>query len=237
MDVILGVAIGLVAMWAILLVLFWALRPKGVPVRELLGLIPDVLRLLRSVIGDRSAPLDVRIVLVGLLAWILSPIDLIPEFVPVLGPLDDVVVAVVAMRYVRRRLGIEDLRRRWTGTDNGFSLLARVIGGSWATKVQCRSARQSGVPRVVDGSSRTGRASADQVREETRGNMSSGTVKKLVADRGFGFITADDGKDYFFHRGALEGGLDFDRLVGGEKVDFEVEASPKGPRAVKVREA
>jgi CspA family cold shock protein len=67
--------------------------------------------------------------------------------------------------------------------------------------------------------------------------MSTGTVKKLVADRGFGFITADDGKDYFFHRGALQGGLDFDRLVGGEKVDFEVEASPKGPRAVKVREA
>jgi CspA family cold shock protein len=93
-------------------------------------------------------------------------------------------------------------------------------------------------PRVVEGSSRTGRASADsRVREENRGHMSSGTVKKLVADRGFGFITADDGKDYFFHRGALEGGLDFDRLVGGEKVDFEVEASPKGPRAVKVRAA
>jgi CspA family cold shock protein len=68
-------------------------------------------------------------------------------------------------------------------------------------------------------------------------HMSSGTIKKLVADRGFGFITADDGKDYFVHRGALEGGLDFDRLEGGEKVDFEVEASPKGPRAIKVRSA
>jgi CspA family cold shock protein len=67
--------------------------------------------------------------------------------------------------------------------------------------------------------------------------MSSGTVKKLVADRGFGFITADDGKDYFFHRGAREGDLDFDQLVGGEKVDFQVEASPKGPRAVQVRSA
>jgi CspA family cold shock protein len=67
--------------------------------------------------------------------------------------------------------------------------------------------------------------------------MASGTVKKVISDRGFGFITADDGKDYFFHRGALEGGMDFDRLIGGEKVDFEVEASPKGPRAVKVRAA
>ena len=94
----------------------------------MLGLIPDVLRLLRSVIGDRSAPPDVRLVLVGLLAWIVSPIDLIPEFIPVLGPIDDVVVAVVAMRYVRRRVGVEDLRRRWTGTDDGFALLLRVIG-------------------------------------------------------------------------------------------------------------
>jgi len=125
---IVAIAVGLVALWALLLVLFWALRPKGVPVRELLGLIPDVLRLLRSVIGDRSAPPDVRLVLVGLLAWIVSPIDLIPEFIPVLGPIDDVVVAVVAMRYVRRRVGVEDLRRRWTGTDDGFALLLRVIG-------------------------------------------------------------------------------------------------------------
>ena len=130
MDVLIRIVVAVVIVWALLLVLFWAQRPKGVAVRELLGLIPDVLRLLRSVIGDRSAPLDVRLVLVGLVAWILSPIDLIPEFIPVLGPLDDVVVAVVAMRYVRRRVGIEDLRRRWTGTDDGLVLLTRVIGST-----------------------------------------------------------------------------------------------------------
>jgi uncharacterized membrane protein YkvA (DUF1232 family) len=130
MNTVLGIVIAIVAVWALLLVLFWALRPKGVAVREVLGLIPDVLRLLRSVISDRSAPPDVRIVLVGLLAWIVSPIDLIPEFIPVLGPLDDVVVAVVAMRYVRRRVGVEDLRRRWTGTDDGFALLLRIIGSA-----------------------------------------------------------------------------------------------------------
>jgi uncharacterized membrane protein YkvA (DUF1232 family) len=128
-EVIFAIAVGLIALWAILLVMFWALRPRNVAVRELLGLIPDVLRLLRSIIRDRSAPIDVRLVLVGLLAWILSPIDLIPEFIPVLGPLDDVVVAVVAMRYVRRRVGIDDLQRRWMGTDDGFALLSRVIGG------------------------------------------------------------------------------------------------------------
>ncbi len=67
--------------------------------------------------------------------------------------------------------------------------------------------------------------------------MATGTIKKIVSDRGFGFITADDGKDYFFHRDGLDRALDFDRLVGGEKVSFEIEASPRGPRASKVSAA
>jgi len=67
--------------------------------------------------------------------------------------------------------------------------------------------------------------------------MTTGTIKKVIADRGFGFITAEDAKEYFFHRGALDSSLDFDRLVGGERVTFEVEASPKGPRASRVSAA
>jgi len=130
LGTITGIIVALVALWAALLVLFFVLRPKGVPVREIVGVIPDVLRLLRSILGDGSVPLDVRLVLIGLMAWIVSPIDLIPEFIPVLGPLDDVVVAVVAMRYVRRRVGIEDLRTRWVGTPEGFALLVRIIGAT-----------------------------------------------------------------------------------------------------------
>ena len=67
--------------------------------------------------------------------------------------------------------------------------------------------------------------------------MSTGTMVMVVADRGFGFITAEDGKDYFFHRGGLTPPLEFDSLTGGEQVTFEVEQSPKGPRAVRVRAA
>ena len=65
--------------------------------------------------------------------------------------------------------------------------------------------------------------------------MATGRVKKVVADRGFGFITAEDGKDYFFHRYGVQASLDFDRLTGGEEVEFDVEQSPKGPRANNVR--
>ena len=67
--------------------------------------------------------------------------------------------------------------------------------------------------------------------------MATGTIKKIVADRGFGFITGDDGTDYFFHRDGLDASLDFDRLSGGEKVEFEIESSPRGPRASKVARA
>ena len=128
MDWIVGVVIALVAIWVALLIVFWLLRPRGVAVGEVIATVPDVVRLLRDIVTDRSAPLGVRLVLVGLLAWILSPIDLIPEFIPVLGPIDDVVVAIVALRYIRRRLGVASLRARWRGTDAGFELLLRVIG-------------------------------------------------------------------------------------------------------------
>ena len=67
--------------------------------------------------------------------------------------------------------------------------------------------------------------------------MATGTLKKVVSERGFGFIAADDGKEYFFHRSGLDSSLDFDQLTGGEKVDFQVENSPKGPRATRVRRA
>lgn len=65
--------------------------------------------------------------------------------------------------------------------------------------------------------------------------MTNGTIKKLVSDRGFGFIVAEDGKEYFFHRNELATPADFDRLVGGERVEFEVGSSPKGPQATRVR--
>lgn len=67
--------------------------------------------------------------------------------------------------------------------------------------------------------------------------MATGTVKRVISDRGFGFIAGEDGKEYFFHRDGVEASLDFDRLVGGETVSFETERGPKGDRAVRVQAA
>jgi len=129
LRLVVAIVVGVVVLWAAMLVLLFLLRPRDVAVRELVAVVPDLLRLLRDLLRDGATPLDVRVVIVFLGAWIISPIDLIPEFVPVLGPLDDVVVAVVALRYLRRRLGTDALRARWRGTPGGFALVARVTGG------------------------------------------------------------------------------------------------------------
>jgi len=63
-----------------------------------------------------------------------------------------------------------------------------------------------------------------------------GTIAKLISDRGFGFLKAEDGSEVFFHRTGLDG-LDFDQLSVGQPVEFEIEKNPKGPRAVRVKAA
>jgi len=111
------IALGLLAVWALLIALLWLLRPRDVRLRELIRIVPDLLRLVRDLLADSNVPLAARIAPGGLLVWLLNPIDLIPEFIPVLGPLDDVIVAVLvcAMRGGRagsRTSGDDDLARR-----------------------------------------------------------------------------------------------------------------------------
>ncbi|MFN8520282.1 MAG: YkvA family protein [Chloroflexota bacterium] len=128
MDLLVAVLVGLVAAWLLFLVLLWLLRPRDARVRELVRVVPDVVRLCRDVLSDGQAPRSVRVAIAGLLVYLVSPIDLTPDFIPVLGPLDDIVVAILVLRYVRRRLGVEPLRDRWRGTPEGFELLRSVMG-------------------------------------------------------------------------------------------------------------
>jgi uncharacterized membrane protein YkvA (DUF1232 family) len=127
-SVVVAVVAGLVLAWLLLLGLLWLLRPRGVPARELLRVIPDLLRLARSIVGDRSVPLDVRLAVVGALVWVISPIDPVPEIIPVVGQVDEVIIIVLALRYVRHRLGRDELRARWPGSDDGFAMLTTLMG-------------------------------------------------------------------------------------------------------------
>lgn len=61
-----------------------------------------------------------------------------------------------------------------------------------------------------------------------------GTIRTLRVDKGFGFIKDDDGKEYFFHQSAVQGG-GLDDLREGDSVEFDAGKGPKGPRAENVR--
>lgn len=117
----------IVVIWLALVAVIWLHRPSRHLAGEALRLLPDMLRMLRALVADPATPWRERLLLVGLSAWVASPIDLLPEFLPFIGPLDDIVVAALVLRWVSRRLGTEYLRQHWPGTDEGFGLLRRLL--------------------------------------------------------------------------------------------------------------
>jgi len=120
----LGVAAGMVVLsWAVLLVAARRL-PPGL-LRDLAAFIPDCVTTVRRLRRDPRVPRSARVAIVVAGLWVLSPIDLIPEFIPVIGPLDDVVVVALALRYAARRVPPEVLRQAWPGEPR---LLERLLG-------------------------------------------------------------------------------------------------------------
>jgi uncharacterized membrane protein YkvA (DUF1232 family) len=113
LEVLLAVVGGLLLLWAALLALLWRTRPPDLTVREALRLLPHLVRVVRRA-ADRSLPRGVRVRLRLLLGYLLSPVDLVPDIVPVLGYADDVVVAL-ALRSVARTAGRDALICGWTG--------------------------------------------------------------------------------------------------------------------------
>lgn len=127
-DVALGVGGALVAGWLLLIVTLLVVRPETGLVREALRILPDLLRLLRRLAADASLPRGVRVRLGLLLLYLALPFDLIPDFVPVLGYADDVVIVAAVLRGVVRRAGLEAVRGHWPGTPAGFGVLCRLTG-------------------------------------------------------------------------------------------------------------
>jgi uncharacterized membrane protein YkvA (DUF1232 family) len=121
---------GVLLLWLVLLALLWRRRPDELTARDALRLLPDVVRLVRRLAADRSLPRAVRTRLWLLLAYLLSPIDLVPDFLPVIGYADDVVVVAWALRSVVRRAGSGALERHWPGQPAGLTVVSRLAGVS-----------------------------------------------------------------------------------------------------------
>ena len=130
-EVALGVLGGLVLLWLALVLVLWIEQrrhPGGASLRDLLRLAPDVARLLKRLTGDRTVSLSVRIWLAALLLYVLSPIDLIPDFIPVLGYADDAIVVAIALRFATRAAGSDAVERHWPGTPEGLATVLRLAG-------------------------------------------------------------------------------------------------------------
>lgn len=127
----LGVLGGLVLVYVVLLALVWRYarrHPDTVSMRDALGLLPDLVRLLRRLAADTTMPTGVRIRLVLLLVYLAFPIDLVPDFLPVIGYADDAVVVALVLRSVVRRAGRQALARHWPGTPQGLTLVEQLAG-------------------------------------------------------------------------------------------------------------
>jgi uncharacterized membrane protein YkvA (DUF1232 family) len=117
----------LVALWLAFVVFVAIAKPDDTSLRDALRLLPDVVRLVRRLVADRTIPRRTRWLVWALLVYLVSPIDLIPDFVPVLGYADDAIIASLVLRHVIRRAGMAKVEEQWPGTPEGLVALQRVL--------------------------------------------------------------------------------------------------------------
>ena len=120
--------IALIVMAAVWLCLVLALVVLGkrTAARELALLLPNLVVLFRGLVRDPRCPRRTKLLILLAAAWIASPIDLIPEFIPVLGPLDDAVIAALVLRHVLKKAGPEVIRDHWRGDPATIDRLLRI---------------------------------------------------------------------------------------------------------------
>lgn len=132
-DAAIAIIGGIVLIYAVLLVLlalYARNHPETVGMKEALRLLPDLLVLLRRLTADPDLPRGIRIRLVLLLVYLASPIDLVPDFLPVIGYADDAIIVALVLRSVIRKAGHAPLERHWPGTPAGLALIRRLAGTS-----------------------------------------------------------------------------------------------------------
>lgn len=123
-----GVVSGVIILWLALIAALWFNRPDELRIRDALRLLPDLIGLLRRLAADSTLPRGVRIRLWLLMAYLAIPIDIVPDFIPVIGYADDAVIVAIALRSVTRHAGSHALDQHWPGTPDGLAAIRRLAG-------------------------------------------------------------------------------------------------------------
>lgn len=96
--------------------------------KEMARFLPNLVILFRGLMSDPRVPRRSKILLGVAAAWLVSPIDLIPEFIPVLGPLDDVIVAAFVLRHLLSTAGEDVIAEHWRGSEDSLRTVLRIAG-------------------------------------------------------------------------------------------------------------
>ena len=121
-----GIVGGLALVWAVLVAALYLTRPGEYDLKEAMRLLPDLIRLVKRLATDPDTPRGVRIRLALLLVYLALPIDLIPDFIPVLGYADDAIIVALVLRSATRSAGTDALAKHWPGTPEGLIALKRL---------------------------------------------------------------------------------------------------------------
>jgi uncharacterized membrane protein YkvA (DUF1232 family) len=124
---LLGAALVVGVVWLILVAML-ASQARRVSLREAARLVPDTIRLLKRIASDGSVPLRVRARIWLLFVYLAIPLDLIPDFLPIVGYADDAVLVVACLRSVVRGAGRARVEQHWPGTPDGLAALRRLAG-------------------------------------------------------------------------------------------------------------
>jgi uncharacterized membrane protein YkvA (DUF1232 family) len=116
----------LIAIWTVLVIVL-LLAGRALLARELALLLPHLIRLFTGLLRDPRVPLRAKLALALASLWLASPIDLIPEFIPILGPLDDAIVAALTLRFVLSTTDGALIREHWHGEPATLDRLLRLV--------------------------------------------------------------------------------------------------------------
>jgi uncharacterized membrane protein YkvA (DUF1232 family) len=129
-EAICGVLLGIALLYVVILVALWLYARKNpeLTFKTTLLILPNLMALFFRLLADSALPKSVRVWMALLIAYLSLPIDLVPDFLPLIGYADDAIIIALVLRHVVRKAGPEALSKHWRGSDAGLTIVGKLAG-------------------------------------------------------------------------------------------------------------